>query len=342
MKTETVSIENTAEFDAFVASHPRGHFMQSSYWGRVKDDWGWFGIICRDDSGEIKGTMAVLIRKLAKLPYRYLYSPRGPVCDLNDKEVFDTLIAAVKKEGKKYNAYELKIDKDVDTNDSDYRKIVTAAGFNIIPVVDEMKGMQCSRVIRINLEGKSEDEVFAAFDSGHRRKVRVALKNNVEIEIHGSEEANLFYDMMKETTERDGFALKEAEYFAKLLDVFGDKARLYIAYYTPEDGERVAIAGALSLVYGDKLWYFYGASRNIHRNVMPNYLLQWEMIKWAVECGCRIYDFRGVDRFDEDDGLYRFKIKFGSYQEEFMGEMTLTLNPVAEKLISTTQKILRR
>ena len=25
-----------------------------------------------------------------------------------------------------------------------------------------------------------------------------------------------------------------------------------------------------------------------------NYLLQWEMIKWAVESGCDIYDFRGV------------------------------------------------
>ena len=340
MKTEIISIDNTAEFDAFVASHPNGHFMQSSYWGRVKDDWGWFGVICRDDSGEIKGTMAVLVRKLAKLPYRMLYSPRGPVCDLGDRETIDALLAAVKKEGKKHNAYELKIDKDADTNNSEYRKIVTDAGFNITPVGDKITGLQCTRVIRINLEGKTADDVFASFDSGHRRKVRVAIKNNVEIEICGSEKAQLFYEMMKETTERDGFALRSAEYFAKILDVFGDKARLYIAYYTPEDGKRVAIAGAISLVYGDKLWYFYGASRNIHRNVMPNYLLQWEMIKWAVECGCRIYDFRGVDRFDEEDGLYRFKIKFGSYQEEFMGEMSLTLNPIASKLISTMQKIL--
>ena len=342
MKTEIIDINSAGEFDSFVEKHPNGHFMQSSLWGRVKDDWGWFGIICRADSGEIKGAMAVLIRKISKLPYRMLYAPRGPVCDLHDKETFDCLIEAAKSEGKKYNAYALKIDKDADTNDEEYRGIVTSAGFKINPVTDAFKGFQCARVIRIDLEGKSEDEVFASFDSGHRRKVRVALKNNVEIGIYGSEKAELFYDMMKETTERDGFELRSAAYFAKILDSFGDRARLYIACYTPEGGEKTAIAGAISLVYGDKLWYFYGASRNIHRNVMPNYLLQWEMIKWAIECGCRIYDFRGVTRFDEDDGLYRFKMKFGAYKEEFMGEMELVLKPAAALIVDKTQELIKK
>lgn len=342
MKTELITIDNAQELDSFVEKHKNGHFMQSSLWGRVKDDWGWFGIICRGDSGEIRGTMSVLVRKISKLPYHMLYAPRGPVCDLHDKEVFDTLIYAAAREGKKYNAYALKIDKDADTGDGEYRKIVTDAGFKINPVTDAFKGFQCARVIRIDLEGKTEDEVFASFDSGHRRKVRVALKNNVEIEVCGSEKAGLFYDMMKETTERDGFELRSESYFAKILDTFGDRARLYTAYYTPEGGERTAIAGAIALVYGDKLWYFYGASRNIHRNVMPNYLLQWEMIKWAVENKCRIYDFRGVTRFDEDDGLYRFKMKFGAYKEEFMGEMELVLKPAAAKLVDKTQEIIKK
>ncbi|MBR3621601.1 MAG: methicillin resistance protein, partial [Clostridia bacterium] len=60
MKTEIIDIDHASEFDEFVASHKRGHFMQSSLWGRVKDDWGWFGIICRGDDGVILGAMAVL------------------------------------------------------------------------------------------------------------------------------------------------------------------------------------------------------------------------------------------------------------------------------------------
>ena len=342
MKTEIINKDNAAEFDAFSAKHKNGHFMQTSLWARVKDDWGWFGVICRNDADEITGVMGVLLRKISGLPYHMMYAPRGPVCDLDDSETFNALIEGAKREGKKHNAYALKIDKDADTGNDAYRKIVTSAGFKITPVTDAFRGFQCSRVIRIDLEGKSEDEVFASFDSGHRRKVRVALKNNVEIETGGSEGAQLFYEMMKETTERDGFELRSAEYFAKILDVFGDKARLYTAYYTPEGGERTAIAGAIALVYGDKCWYFYGASRNIHRNVMPNYLVQWEMIKWAVECGCRIYDFRGVTRFDEDDGLYRFKIKFGAYKEEFMGEMELVIKPLAAGIVDKTQEIIKK
>jgi hypothetical protein len=36
-----------------------------------------------------------------------------------------------------------------------------------------------------------------------------------------------------------------------------------------------------------------GASDNLFRNVMPNYLIQWEMIRWAAENRCAVYDFSG-------------------------------------------------
>ena len=51
-----------------------------------------------------------------------------------------------------------------------------------------------------------------------------------------------------------------------------------MAYY---EGE--AIAGTIASHVGDKVWYLYGASSNSHRNLMPNYLLQWEMIRWAIQ-----------------------------------------------------------
>ena len=69
--------------------------------------------------------------------------------------------------------------------------------------------------------------------------------------------------------------------------------------------EGEAIAGTIAVHFGDKVWYLYGASSNSHRNLMPNYLLQWEMIRWAVETGCRLYDFRGISGdLSEENHLY--------------------------------------
>lgn len=340
MTTQIVDINNAAELDSFVASHPNGHFLQTSLWGKVKNDWKWFGVVCKNESGEITGSMAVLLRKISKLPYHMMYAPRGPVCNFDDKETFSALIAAAKQEGKKYNAYQLKIDKDVPIDNEEYKAMAVAEGFKLKGRTVNFEDYQCRCVIRINLGGRTEDEVFAAFHSDHRRKIRIALKNNVEIKIHGSEMAETFYQIMKETCERDGFELRSAEYFARILDCFGDKARLYMAYY-----EGRPIAGAISVLWGDKLWYFYGASSNEDRKVMPNYLLQWEMIKWSIEAGCSIYDFRGVAGvIDENNplfGLYRFKHRFDGSYVEFMGEMDLITNPSAAKIVKSAQKIMK-
>ncbi len=47
---------------------------------------------------------------------------------------------------------------------------------------------------------------------------------------------------------------------------------------------------------------------------MPNYLLQWEAIRWAKQTGCEVYDFWGApDNFEKDDplwGVWRFKSGF--------------------------------
>lgn len=341
MKTEIVKRADASELDAFVASHPKGHFLQTSVWGNVKDDWEWFGVICRGDSGEILGTLAVLARRISKLPYHMLYAPRGPVCDLHDGAVFNSLVDAAKEEGKKLNAYMLKIDTDVPADDGEYQQIIKSAGFVPQPKTLNFEGYQCRFVFRLYIQQRTEDEVFASFSSKHRYNVRVALKHNVEVRICGSEEAQAFYNIMVETGSRDGFPIRSAEYFAKIIDTFGENARLYMAYY-----EDKPVAGTLAVHWGDKVWYFYGGSLSSHRNVMPNYLLQWNMIQWAVELGCRVYDFRGVSgNLDESNplyGLYRFKKGFNGEFIEFMGEADLVLNPSAAKIVNVSQKIAKR
>ena len=118
------------------------------------------------------------------------------------------------------------------------------------------------------------------------------------------------------------------------MDSLGEHIRMYIAYY---EGE--AIAGSIATNYAGKTYYLYGCSSNEHRNTMSTYLLQWEMIRWAQETGCTIYDLQGVsgNYKDEDDplyGLFRFKDGFGGQVDELVGEFNYTYKPFMEKVVN--------
>jgi len=70
--------------------------------------------------------------------------------------------------------------------------------------------------------------------------------------------------------------------------------------------------------------------------VMPNFLLQWEMIEWAKSIGCTVYDFRGIsgnlDPTNPLYGLFRFKKGFNGVYTEFIGEFDLVFDSLMYKL----------
>ncbi|GMQ60464.1 lipid II:glycine glycyltransferase FemX [Vallitalea sediminicola] len=94
--------------------------------------------------------------------------------------------------------------------------------------------------------------------------------------------------------------------------------------------EGIIVSGAIVLLNGNKSWYLYGASDNLYRNLMPNYLLQWHMISYSMDYGCTLYDFRGISGDLDPNhhlyGLYRFKKGFNGDFVEYIGEFDLVVN----------------
>lgn len=117
----------------------------------------------------------------------------------------------------------------------------------------------------------------------------MASKKGVIVKEKNESGLDEFYELMKETGKRDNFRTRPKEYFEKILKEFPYQTKIYIAYY-----ENEPISAIMPIIYGNKMWYLYGASSNKHRNLMSTYLLQWEMIKLAIENNCKVYDFRGV------------------------------------------------
>lgn len=337
---ELVTKASLYEYEGFISSHPKGHFMQSSLWAKVKDNWKWEGIIVRNGQGAICGALSVLIRKVPIFPTAIMYAPRGPVCDLTDKETFHKLLEGAKALAKKYRTYVLKMDPDVTSQDEAFVNMAKAEGFSVHSAEKNFNGIQPRFVFRLYLAGRGEEEIMASFHSKTRYNIRVAQKNEVEVVRGTKSDVARFHEIMMETGLRDEFVVRSQGYFEKMMDALGENARLYMAYH-----EGKAVAGTLCIRYGDKVWYLYGASSNESRNVMPNYLLQWEMIKWAIESKCRVYDFRGVsgDLSESNPlyGLYRFKKGFNGEFTEFIGEMDLEFSPLLNFCVTHGEKVFR-
>jgi len=342
---ERVREQNLQEFEEFIQHHPKGNFAQSVLWGKQKPLWKWDAILCRDENGKIKGAMSFLTRKMPGFGQYLMYSCRGPVCDLDDKDTLYELLDGAKALAKEYKAYCIKIDPDVPAQKQDFARLLTDYGFTLKSGGKNFEAIQPKFVFRLDVEGKTEEEIQAGFHQKWRYNIRVAERKGVEVRICGKEQIPAFADLMLTTGVRDGFVTRKPEYFSAMLDNLGEHARLYMAFH-----EDKPIAGTLAIHYGDKVWYLYGASSNEHRNLMPNYLLQWRMIQWAVEEGCRVYDFRGVSGDISEDnplyGLYRFKQGFGGDFTEFVGELDYVVKPftyhLTEKATSVYKELRRQ
>lgn len=318
----------------FLQTHSKSHFMQSFEWTKVKSNWKNEFVVAYDDKNKIIGAMLILIRKMPILNYTLMYSPRGPVCDIYDLDVIKGLLNKVKELAKQYKAYTLKMDTDVLVSDEKFKEIAKECGFKLPKQSKNFEGIQPRFVFRINnIKGKTEEEMLNSFEQKTRYNIRLASKKGVTSKIGNKEDLKDFHKIMLETGVRDGFVIRSLEYFEKMYDEMApNHLRLYMAYLDDKP-----IAGTIAILYGDKCWYLYGASSNAHRNVMPNYLLQWEMIKWALENNCNVYDFRGVSGdLNKDNhlyGLYRFKKGFNGDFTEFIGELELVFKPFAHLLL---------
>lgn len=334
--------EDKKAYKKFLEGHERCNFQQSLEWAELKKpNWIPEVILAEDEDKNIIGSLCVLIRKMPIFG-NIMYSSRGPVCDIHDLEAMKQLTDGAKELAEKYKAMALRIEPDILSSDKKFREIVTTLGYKIKDDAKDFKDeIQPRYVFRLDIKDKTEEEVMKGFKQKWRYNIRLAGRKGVEIKEGTREDLKDFHRIMIETGKRDGFITRPLEYFEKMYDVMGpEHMKVLMAYY-----EGKPISGVIPIFYGNKTWYLYGASSNEHRNLMPNYLLQWEMIKMAIARHDDMYDFRGVSGVVDENhpqyGLYRFKQGFGATFTEFIGEIYIPYKPLTYKLYRFSEKAFR-
>ena len=335
--------DSKKEYKKFLEGHERCNFQQSLEWAEIKKpNWKPEVILAEDDDKNIIGSLCVWIRKMPIFG-NIMYASRGPVCDIHDISVMKQLTDGAKEVAKKYNAIGLRIEPDVEKDDQAFRDIVINLGYKIKDDAKDFKDeIQPRFVFRLDIKDKTEEEIMAGFHQKWRYNIRLAGRKGVTVKEGTREDLKDFHKIMIETGNRDGFITRPLSYFEKMYDnmVPEGHMKLLMAYY-----EGKPISGVIPIFYGNKTWYLYGASSNQHRNLMPNYLLQWEMIKMAIARHDDVYDFRGVSGVVDENhpqyGLYRFKKGFGAKFTEFIGEIYIPFKPVKYSLYNFSEKAFR-
>lgn len=344
--------------------------LQSWLWGEFKKQAGWspLRLALRNADASIKQPLMaaqVLFRSFPRipLPLSVAYIPRGPVfmSGYNTQaEAEDAFWKGVHKAAKKRGAIFLKVEPNIELDDAITKASISskmqALGFR------PSGRLQPARTMVLDIGG-SEDDILRAMKPKTRYNLRLAGRRGVVVRPAKTlEDIGLFYNLLEVTGERDEFGIHTLPYYTQMWQMFGpegENSALILLAEHPDEQERAAgpIGGLLVLRFGREAIYMYGASANRGREHMPNYLLQWEAIKWARSQGCTVYDFWGIPDAPSDNeaetetvsggdketvspinarsglrGVYWFKKGFGGREIEYPGAYDYVYNPVAYKL----------
>ena len=312
------------QWEQFLQKNPDAHILQTSRWGELKAQYGWIPKwVLAGNSGA-----QILIKKIP-LGFSFAYIPKGPVGNN-----WDQLLSEIDRICELNKTIFLKVEPNIWVDELEGKEASLLKGF-----IKSPQPIQPTRTIIVDIQGK-EDEILARMKQKTRYNIRLSFRKGVLVKQ--SDDIDVFFKLIQTTGQRDSFSVHSLDYYRKAYDLFSsdNECVLLIAEH-----ENQPLAAMMVFARGKTAWYFYGASANRGRNLMPTYALHWEAIRWARARGCVQYDLWGVPNQDleileaefmnRNDGLwgvYRHKRGFGGVLKQSIGSWDRVYKPVLYRL----------
>ena len=329
---------DAAEWNALIAPLPGAHLLQTWEWGQIKQAVGWEVLpqIWRGKDGQVKAAALILQRTVTPLKLRLLYIPRGPLLNWADADLRKRVLDDLQSFARVQRAFSLKFDPELQIGtgipgtESEVNNPIGAevtADLQLRGWNYSTEQIQFRNTVSLDLSG-TEADWLARMKQKTRYNLRLAERKGVSVRLASEADYPLLYHMYAETSLRDGFVIRPESYYRQVWQTYSQR-EMAEALIAEVDGE--PIAGLWLFYFARKAWYLYGMSRDVHRDKMPNYLLQWEAMRRAKLFGCESYDLWGApDVFDESDGMwgvFRFKEGLGGTVVRTLGAWDFPANP---------------
>jgi lipid II:glycine glycyltransferase (peptidoglycan interpeptide bridge formation enzyme) len=299
-----------------------------------------------------------------------LYSPKGPLLDWSNEPLRNRVLNDLQSFAKKQGAIFLKMDPDIILGTgipSSEEDVIDQEGQAVKSVL-KRRGwayssdqIQFRNTVLLDLT-LSEEEILARMKQKTRYNIRLAEKKGVTLRVGTQEDLPILYRMYAETSVRDGFVIRDEGYYQTVWRTFMTNAQSPVStlsssnspitnYREASPGDQFPftepliaevnhepVAAIFVFYFAGHAYYVYGMSRDVHREKMPSYLLQWEAMKRAKAKGCTVYDLWGAPEvFDESDsmwGVYRFKEGLGGQVVRTLGAWDFAPSPLWYKIYS--------
>lgn len=225
----------------------------------------------------------------------------------------------------------------------------------------------CPNTILLDLRFPPE-KLLASMRQQTRNSIRRAYREEVEFSIYDATSPGLeeklkdWHEIYVSTAKRKEFFYEEIEYFRTIFRISRNWTQLAMSEensrtegtcgfnknnanaLVPMDAQvpppkfylftahknKTLLSGLILAVCGKRAYYMYAASALEGRECMPNYGLQWEVMRFARSLGCTQYDLMGIppntDGANRMAGLYIFKTGFGGRKIHFDGTWDFPYN----------------
>lgn len=261
----------------------------------------------------------------------------GPLCQHNgqpwDEEIFRETMAALRDEYVERRGLVLRVIPNVfcgDESEASVRKCLEDGGFVHNPDIHTYQTMQ------VDLKATSE-ELRKRLDQKWRNQLNAAERNGLGVVEGTSDE---FFGKFA-CTYSEMLARKRFETTVNI-DEFGNmqralpvnlKMRVLLA-----EREGKLMAGLVGAALGNTGIYLLGATSDEGSKAKGSYLLQWRLMQWLKERGCRWYDLGGVNR-ERNPGVYHFKSGLGGQEVRHLGAFELCADPLSGLCVASGEKL---
>lgn len=174
----------------------------------------------------------------------------------------------------------------------------------------------------------TEEELLAKMHPKTRYNIRLAGKKGVTVkEVNDNEGFRDFSKLYFETAKRQRYYGHDSNYHKTVWESMKNGvSHLLVAYFNG-----VPLAAYELFNFHKRIYYVYGGTSDLHRNLMASNLLMWEAIRLGKKLGAEKFDMwgslpPGYDKNNVWAGFTRFKEGYGTQFVEMVGSYDLVVN----------------